>query len=232
MAEAMTDARLEVVLASVGEHLVIPPLSEVVPVARPARRHRRRGIAAVAAALALLVAAAMLNPVQDAFAEIADWLGIGSTRVQRVERGADPTGLPPVEAGVPRISAGDALVRLGRPLPATPLGPPDLVTAPREGGALLGWNRAATTLWIRPFTDEPDAYFDKLLDLNDTVAAVPDLGTAAVAITGDHVLTTPHRRLAADSVVLWIDDGLEYRLEADAGSPRVVGLARAIDRAN
>jgi hypothetical protein len=232
MAEAMADVRLEVVLRSVGEHLVVPPVPQVVAAAPARSRHRRRALVAAAAALALLVAASTLNPVQDAVAEIADWLGIGSTRVQHVGQGADPTGHPPVEAGVPAIAAGEAARRLGRPLPATPLGRPGLVAAPPEGGVLLGWDAAATTLWIRAFVDEPGAYFDKLLDVDAKVTAVPDLGAAAVAITGDHVLTTPHRRVAAESVVLWVDDGLEYRLEGDASRERLLATARAIDREN
>jgi hypothetical protein len=233
MAEAMSDARLEVVLASVGEHLVLPPGAAVD--AAPPRRHgrgRALWVAAVAVA-ALLVGAFTLNPVQDAVAEIADWLGIGSTRVERVGRDApDPSGLPRVDAGLPAISPPAAAQRLGRLLPTTGLGPPDLIAAPPEGGVLLGWDRDATTLFVRPFDDEPAAYFDKLLDEYDTVREVPDLGRMAVAVRGDHVLTTPHRRLAAGSVVLWVDDGLEYRLEAETGLHRLLDVAHAIDRAN
>jgi hypothetical protein len=60
---------------------------------------------------------------------------------------------------------------------------------------------------------------------------VGGLGDAAVFVGGDHVLTTPHRRLAADSVVLWVRDGFEYRLEADTERARMLDLARAVDRA-
>jgi hypothetical protein len=188
-----------------------------------------------AAAVVVLLAATTLNPVQDAIAAVADWLGVGSTRVERVEDGAaDPRGLPPIDAGLPRIGPRAAERILGRPLPATAhlgLGPPAVLAAPPEGGVLLAWDEG-TSLWVRASADPLEVVIRKLLDEYDTAARVPGLGDAAVVITGDHVLTTPHRRVAADSVVLWVDGGYEHRLEADAESPELVRAARAIAAAD
>ena len=40
-----------------------------------------------------------------------------------------------------------------------------------------------------------------------------------------HVLQTPHRRVAADSVVIWTDDGLTWRLEGTAELDELVEIA-------
>jgi hypothetical protein len=231
VADTWSDERLDAVLGSIGEHLVVPPAPDVAAIApRRSRRPAVRAlVAAGAAALAIVVAATTINPVQDAIAEAVDWLGIGSTRVERAEpEAADPRGLPAFEAGLPRISASEAERLLGRPLPASaPLGPPAVIAAPPEGGVLLGWDDGAS-LWVRPSADPLEVLIQKVLDEYDTAARETGLGDAAVSVIGDHVLTTPHRRVAADSVVLWVDDGYEYRLEADAGRTELVTTAHAI----
>jgi hypothetical protein len=234
MADPWSDDRLDLVLASVGEHLVLPAPPETS--VSPGARHRRpvRALVAVAAAVVLLAAATMLNPVQDAIADVLDWLDIGSTRVERTEPArADPAGLQPITAGLPAASRTEAERALGGPLPPTArlgLGAPDEIALPPEGGALLAWKRDATSLWVRPTDDPPEIMIQKLLDEFDTVERVTRLGDLAVYVGGDHVLVTPHRRAAADSVVLWVDDGFEYRLESEAGRSEMLAMSRALAR--
>jgi hypothetical protein len=50
-----------------------------------------------------------------------------------------------------------------------------------------------------------------------------------VSVAGSHVLATPNRRVAAGSVVLWIDEGIEFRLESDLGVDAMVSIARGVD---
>jgi hypothetical protein len=102
-----------------------------------------------------------------------------------------------------------------------------VLAAPPEGGVLLGWDDGES-LWVRPSADPLEVVIQKLLDDYDTAARETGLGDAAVSVIGDHVLTTPRRRVAADSVVLWVDDGYEYRLETDAGRAELMATARAI----
>jgi hypothetical protein len=238
MAERMADERVERVLASVGDHLAVPavvvpasaPGAPVIPLTR--RRARRARVVAAAAAVVLLVlVAATVSPVQDAVARVAEWLDIGSTRIERVERrDADPSGLGPLGEGLPAVTVTEAERVLGRPLPPTGalgLGRPARLATPPEGGVLLAW-RDGTTLWLLPSSDPVEPWLQKLVDDVDTVTPVPDLGDGGVVVTGSHVLSTPHRRVAAATVVLWGDRGLELRLESDRGRPASVALARAL----
>jgi hypothetical protein len=135
---------------------------------------------------------------------------------------------------LPTVSRAEAEAVLGRPLPHVDaarfgLGEPDRIALPPEGGVLLGWDHAATTLWVRTTVDPAETRMRKLLDDYATVQPVADLGEGAVSVVGDHVLATPHRRVAAGSVVLWIDDGFELRLESDLGIDTTVSIARQVD---
>ena len=96
MTEPWSDARLELVLVSVGAHLDTDPASATVPTADQPRS--RRWLAIAAAIVALLVGATLaITPVREA---VADFLGIGSTTVEVVpESEADPAGLPTIDAG-------------------------------------------------------------------------------------------------------------------------------------
>jgi hypothetical protein len=234
MVDALSDERLDAILTSVGEHLVVPQAPEsITPVGtRRGRSRHPLAAAAVAVAILLVVVAATLNPVQDAIADMFEWLDIGSTRVERTEPGAaDPAGLQPITADLPTVSRERAQQALGRPLPRTRrmgLGAPDAIATPPEGGVLLAWRREGTSLWIRPTADPPGVMLQKLLDEHDTVERVTGLGDAAVSVGGPHVLATPHRRIAAESAVLWIDDGVEYRLESTARRAQLLAMARAL----
>ena len=228
----MTDAHLEAVLASVGDHLVVPP-----PVpwegegdgARPSRPHRRAVGLVAAAVLVVAGAATVVAPVRDAAAQVGDWLGIGHTRIERqAAPGADPSGLPPVASGLESVSPARAETELGRPLPTVDLGDPDLLAVMPEGGVLLGWDEAATTLWVRPTADPAAIRVTKVVDELAAAERVPGLGESAVFVGGDHVLVTPHRRVAAGAVLLWIDAGLEYRLESDLPYDELLTTARSV----
>jgi hypothetical protein len=235
MAEPLSDEHLAVVLASVGDHLVVPEIDDTwSPVSAGHRRGGRRVIGAAAAALlgVALAGGLGITPVREA---VADWFGFGSTGFERVAPDeADPTGLPPLDADLPNVSRADAEAVLGRPLPHLDaarfgLGEPDRIALPPEGGVLLGWDHGATSLWVRTTEDPAATRMRKLLDDSAAVEPLADLGEGAVSVTGDHVLATPHRRVAAGSVVLWIDEGIEFRLESDLGVEATESIARRVD---
>lgn len=225
MTDEYSDERLEAVLTSVGHHLEIPP--RPADSARVAERAGR--LLAVAAAITIIVAVTLGIP--STRAAIADFLGIGSTRIEITsESDLDGTALPHIAKGLPPISVDEATAILGGDLPdtsATNLGPPDAVYRMPEGGVLLGWEDGAATLWVRAATDT-DVIIRKLVGSDEAVETVDGLGTEALILTGAHILQTPQRRLAADSVLLWHDDGREYRLEADLDRTGLIDLALGI----
>jgi hypothetical protein len=217
--------RLDAVLASGGEHLVVEP--------EAGRSHAGRKWRWWAVAAAVLVAASLgalaVAPVRTA---VADWLGIGSTRVEHVPEGTDAVGdLPRLATDLPAVDPRDAEAALGKPLPdtgSTGLGPPQRLGLPPEGGVLLSWSAGDTTLWAHTASVRPTDLLRKMLDLGDRVEPVAGLGDNALLISGEHILETPRRRLAAGSVLIWIDDGIEYRLESNLDPTAMIDIARSI----
>lgn len=233
MPERFTDQQLDAVLASVGRHLVVPTGSPAVlplPTAASARRPARPALlVAAAVALVVLVVGAAVAPVREA---VADWLGIGSTSIEQV-RGpeADPRGLPPLAAEAIPISKAGARAELGRALPVVRdrrLGAPALRALPREGGVLMIWPRGKTTLWVHRDTGDGVVFVKKLFNLRAQVTPISGLGELAALIEGGHVLETPARRVAAGRVLIWVADGLEYRLESDLPRAEMLEVARSI----
>jgi hypothetical protein len=233
MPERFTDQQLEAVLASVGRHLVVPtgsPTVRSLTAATGARRPARSALlVAAAVAVLLLVAGAVVTPVREA---VADWLGIGSTSIEQV-RGpeSDPRGLPSLAAEAVPISPAAARAELGRAVPVVRdrrLGAPTLRALPREGGVLMVWPRGKTTLWVHRDAGEGAVFVKKLYNLQDRVTPISRLGDLAALIEGTHVLETPARRVAAGRVLIWVADGLEYRLESDLPRAEMLEVARSV----
>jgi hypothetical protein len=236
----LDDERLAEVLASVGQLLVTAPVvstaSPSSPVSRAlpegpasvrASRWRSAPAVALAGIAACLIVVLAVAPLRSA---VADWLGIGSTRIE-IDPIPPSTVAPllPIDADLPRIDRDAAEVRLGAPLPqldTSSLGAPAGYARMPEGGVLVIWPDA--TLWIHEEVIEPDMYFDKLISAGQDVQRVDDLGEGAFVISGDHVLRTPHRMVSATTTVLWQADRREYRLEADADAATLIDVARQL----
>ena len=233
-----TDDRLEAVLASIGEHLDLGPRASA-PGAFPPphRRTRDRFLAAAAAVLVIIVlAVATIAPARDA---VADFLRIGSTRIDRAPLGAAPSTTNPSTApaglldALERIDAATATTRLGRSLPdtrTTVLGPPDAIYAMRspEEGVVLAWTTPEVTLWVHRAPVSDAIIYAKQLGAANRFEILSGLGDSALAITGPHTLRTPDRTIAAGNVVLWIRAGWELRLEADRPITELADIARTI----
>jgi hypothetical protein len=219
-----TDDRIIAGLAVLRDELRVPDEPLRVAPARPARRHPWAAAAAVVA-VALILGVA-IAPARRA---VADWLGIGSTEV-RTDPGhaAPPAGLPTLADGAVAVDADAAAAELGRPLP--PVGRADAAAPqyaiPAEGGVLVRWPGRGETLWVHPGADRAVGFFTKFASADATIERVDDLGDQALWLGDSHVLETPGRALAARHVLLWVDDGLELRLEGDGTRDEMVGIAR------
>jgi hypothetical protein len=226
MADTFSDARLEAILMSVGEHLVVSPVAPRKAAPSVSPWPRRLAVAAAVLVVAL-VATVAVAPAREA---VARWLGIGSTRIERVPGGESaPDGLPTISSALAPASVDDAQEALGGALPVVDvLGPPEAVYVPPEGGVILAWPEGSTTLWIRDPDFEPAMFVKKLVDAGEPAESIAGVGDEALIVEGTHILETPHRRLAAGTVLLWVDGDNEYRLESDLDREAMLDIARSV----
>lgn len=218
------------------------------PVLAPARRTAGLGWRVAAAVIAVVVAGSVLavTPAREA---IADWFGIGNTQivpdppVSEAASGpfdsADAADEPIDTAEDPprndnnlgdealELDRSEAVEVLGRPIPEIPGREVRAIGSPPEGGVLILFADDDLTLWVRP--DAPDeAPVTKQGLGSGSIDPVDDLGDDAYLLSGEHVLVTPGRTLRAGTVVLWVADGLELRLEGDLADDEMIALARAV----
>jgi hypothetical protein len=191
---------------------------------------------AVAAALVVLVVVATLAAAPGVRARIADWLGIGAVRIERVDR--LPDTWPAASLGLGRRTTLAGARRTARvPVPAIgTLGAPDAVYVdPAGGGASLVYlarpglppaaRRIGALLTILPGGDP--ALVKKLLGAGTSVTAVDVDGGFGVFISGDEHVVIPPNRLAGNTL-LWVRDDATYRLETALGREAALRLARSV----
>jgi hypothetical protein len=177
-----------------------------------------------------VIGATLLVPA--ARTAVADLLGIGTTRIEIAGEQLVEERLPHIADGLDPVSVEVATELLGWEPPdtaATALGPPDTIYRMPEGGVLLVWDAGQATLWVRN-TGDSEMIVSKLIGSTEDVEPVDDLGAKALIIDGSHIVQTPGRRLAAGTVLLWYEDGREFRLEADLPHVDMIELARGLDR--
>ncbi len=222
---------------------VLAAVAEMPPVvagrqARPAPRVRPRPWAM--ALVSLAVAVAVVTVVAPARQAVAHWLGIGATRVV-VEPGAG-TGTP---SSVPTVTPS------GGSRSATSSDPVDVIAGLGRPGAIVdGPGRARTYRWpasdrlppladpsvgaqltVRPADGE---VVTKLVDPAVEIVFVEIPGrsepTMALWIGGQHERDAPGGSPElAQQVLVWVDSGIEYRLEADLDLAAVLALAAEIE---
>lgn len=200
---------------------------------RATGRLRLQLSALVALAVVLALVAGLVAPVREA---VADWLGIGSTQIDRRpaddgdagagrERPRLGDGLEPATPAEVEAALGTTPAALG--LGESQLAAPAVAAVPPEGGVVLAWQQGAATLWVRPRTEGSLLTKRPVAEGGMEVEDLVGPGDEAVLVTGDHVLETPGRSLASSSVVLWLDGRWEFRLEADLPPSRLVAIARS-----
>jgi hypothetical protein len=223
----LDDDRLAIVLASVGEHLVVDGVALApVPAPRPTRTLWRP---LLIAAVTLAVIAGAVVAIAPARRAVSGWFRIGRIELD-VDRRTDSTGLPSLTDAARPIEQSAADDLLGQPTPVvdtSSLGPPTNWWTIPEGGVVVGWPDGETSLWLTA-TAGGEELVDKIVAAEADVTELPDLGDGGAAVRGSHVLRTPHRRVAADSVVIWADGDLTWRLEGTAELDELIAIANQL----
>jgi hypothetical protein len=199
----------------------------------------RPATVALAALVAALVVAATLAAAPGVRARIADWLGIGAVRVERVDRLPDVGPARDLGLGT-RTTLATARRSARVPVPTiAELGAPDAVyvdrSRPGGGGASLVYLArpalpAATNGIGALLTMLPDgdvALVKKLLGGGTSVTSVDVDGAIGVYISGEPHVVTPPNRLAGNTL-LWVRGDTTYRLETALGREAALRLARSV----
>ena len=191
----------------------------------------RARTAAIAALVVVAVLAATLAAAPGVRARIADWLGIGAVRIERVDRlpDANPSaglglGARTTLSAVPTITAlgppdavyVDRRVPGGAGASLVYLARPGLPSATRGVGALLTMLPGGDPLIIK-----------KLLGAGTSVQSVDVDGGFGVFVSGDAHLVVPPNRLAGNTL-LWVRGETTYRLETALGKGAALRLARSV----
>lgn len=205
---------LEHALRELGRELAWPPEPDVAATVRerlggPARpRPRRRGLALAFAAVGAALAVALAVP--PARSAILDFLRIGGAKVERVET------LPQLRPGtsVPGVPATLEEARAALPFtPAEPPGEPERILLDRGAG----WVTFVYPDRLLSAFRGDELLLKKAVEAGTRTEWVAVGGAAALWIEGaEHAVFLPggEARLAGN-VLLWVRDGVTYRLEGD-----------------
>jgi hypothetical protein len=202
---------------------------------------RRLVPALVVVLIVLLALGTLLAASPGVRATLRDWLGIGAVSVQRVQRLPDLSTARQLDLGR-RVTTAQAARHLGHPVATVhALGEPDaiyagdaivpaavsLVYVPRAG-------LPASTAGVGALLDEVGTdslpFIHKLVDARTPIVAVNVNGARGFYIAGKHALYLPDElkpRLAGNTV-LWVRDGITYRLETALGRKAALRLARSV----
>jgi hypothetical protein len=213
---------------------------------RPAPRTRawlpRRLAPALVVVLVVLVALGTLLAASPGVrATLRDWLGIGAVAVKRVDRLPDLSTARQLDLGR-RVTAAQAARHLGHPVASvSALGAPNAIYA----GAAIVPARVSLVYVARPglpagtaglgaLLDEIQGdelpFIQKLVSARVRIARVDVHGARGVFIAGNHALYLPDElkpRLAGNTL-LWVRDGITYRLETALGAQAALRLARSV----
>jgi hypothetical protein len=243
---------LERDLRNLGEEIAWAPTPDLAAAvqarvaAEPLRRSRwtwpvPRLAPALAAVLALLIAVGVLLAASSGVrATLRDWLGIGSVRIARVDRLPDLA--PARQLGLGRrTTIAAAGRRLGKPIATVrALGSPDAVYVSEQGPlrvSLVYVARSglpAGTAGVGALLDELQgeqlAFVEKMVTGRVPIVRVRVDGANGFFIAGRHSVMLPDElrpRLAGNTLV-WVRDGVSYRLETALGVRRALALARSV----
>jgi hypothetical protein len=221
--------------------------ARIVAEPRPARAPRRvwlpgRLVPALVVVLVVLLALGTLLAASPGVrATLRDWLGIGSVSVRRVDRLPDLSTARKLDLGR-RVSAAQAERHLGHPLVTVrALGAPDAIYA----GKAIVPAQVSVVYVARPglpagvagvgaLLDEIDGdqvpFIQKLVGGGVPIVRVDVDGADGFFIAGRHAVYLPDElkpRLAGNTL-LWVRDGVTYRLETALGVKAALRLARSV----
>jgi hypothetical protein len=226
---------LEDELRALGRSAAAPPVAEGLvtnvleriaepPVRRTfgeAVRSRWRSLLAL---LAVLLAGALVAP--PVRAAVAEWLNIGGVEAVHVPSG--PTSAPPPPAASGHLGLAEAAKAAGfTPVAPGALGAPTAVQA-SAGFVAMSWETATGVVRLEQFQAEPSPmYFKKYYTDLEYVASIDGFW-----------FSTPHelvllkkngveqRVRVAGPTLVWVRDGVTFRLEGVPEKDRAVDLAR------
>lgn len=222
-----SDDRLDAILASVGEHLVIDRHVDARQVEVDGPSAPRRLLLAAAALVIVLAGIVAVGPSRRA---VTGWFRAGPFEVELDPDLIVAPALPDFVDGLTPTTADEAAAELGRPLPdvgGSPLGPPDRLWSAPEGGVVVTWDDTETSLWILSSARYPTP-IEKWVGVGNTTMQLIAIGDGGFAVEGEHVITTPFRQARAGSVVAWVDGPLVYRLDSGRPIPDLIAAATAI----
>jgi hypothetical protein len=225
-----SDDALGRALTDLGAHVEVPAHSLWTRVAAdldhavawPRARGQWR-VALVVACLLLVLLAATLA-IAPARRAVADFLGIGSTRVERVDDTAG--GAPPFDD----VPAREDVAALRDELARADLGLPDLdlVGAPRAwrvdaaGTSVVVFDDVVLT---QHRTEDPSL---KRVAPSGVVTATTVGGASALWIEGLHTRTVDGRTYSSESALVWLDGDVELRLEGNLDLASVRRVAESV----
>jgi hypothetical protein len=242
----VSDLALERALRELGAEVAFPPepvfaqdVARRLRVAPPRRRSWRRP--AVLALAALVVAVGAVLAVEPARTALLDFFRIGGVTVERVDR------LPPVEPrarlalGTP-VTLAEARSAVDFPVlvPAR-AGNPDAVFLSRgiPGGAvsLLYGDEDEARLLVTQFRGSVGGDLVKKAGAETGFSSVVVRGTEGWWLSGaphavvfrdeDGVIRQERTRLAGN-VLLWVEDGITFRLEGRMALPEALRIAESL----
>jgi hypothetical protein len=202
----------------------------------------RRLLPALVAVLVILVAfGALLAASPGVRATLRDWLGIGTVSIKRVDRLPDLSPARRLELGR-RVNAAQAARHLGHPIVTVrALGAPDAIYA---GTAIVPVQVSvvyvarpglpAGTAGIGALLDEIEGdqlpFIQKLVDARVHIKRVDVNGAEGIFVSGRHAVFLPDelRPRLAGNTLLWVRDGVTYRLETALGVDAALRLARSV----
>jgi hypothetical protein len=213
---------LERALVALGDDLEFPHSRDVWPQIADRLQRRRWVRPAVFALAAAVVAFGIALAVPHARSAIAKFFHIGSVTVERVET------LPPAQTRPFATGLGPALTRPTVKLPAS-VKATAYYNRPGMAAALLRY-RGKQVLYAR-LTGDQMGFAKKVVGPTTHLDEVP-LGEFGLFLSGTpHVLLWDRGNVQtrlAGNVLIWLSNGVTYRLEGQLTKGQMLALARQI----
>jgi hypothetical protein len=228
LTESWSDTELAFVLVDLGRHIAQPGFSlaprvhAAVDAAPAARRFPRVALVAAAVVLVMVIVTASIAPARDA---VARFLGLGTTTVERVDT------LPSTEPREKLPSRGDVQQLLAQLHDASRYVPDAALV-----GTPVAWDvgtDAATIAWPEVILSQGTggAPVTKLTPHVNDARFVNVGNVSGLWVPGPHVREVDGRRFQSDSALVWVDHGIEFRLEGNLSLTRMLTIAESLHTA-
>lgn len=189
-----------------------------------------------AAAIVVLACAALIVIVEPARTAVARWLGIGATNIE-IDPNVRPDAAPPPNT----VVGAETDSAVWNPIPL--LGQPISVSTAGTGTTTYSWaagdgwvsftdDGVGVSLSVRPVTGAPSLKIASGEgDVHPVEIVTEPSTTLGLWVGADHLLVSEPDAPAvrAARVLLWEQEGRQFRLESNGDLDDVVALAESID---